>query len=278
MKKITFLLLAVLAVTSALGQKKEKLKGSKVVTIEQKQVEPFDGLEVQDDLTISLIKGDKNGIELEADDNLQNSLSISMNGGVLILGAAQEVSGFKKYNIRVTYTDSFKSVVAKGKSRINALEEIKIEEISFHAWDDSSLYLNIGAKSFSLIANDKSHTEINAKTEASRIELSKNATLKALVSSTQLTCDLYQKGNANIEGDVIDMKLRLDNNSNFNGKKLTAKNLQLVAEGYANCSVLADTTISIEASGNTEIEFYGEAKTELKKFSDSAKLIKKPIR
>jgi len=278
MKKITLLLVAVLVATSAFSQKKEKLKGSKIVTIEQKQVEAFDGLEVQDNLTISLIKGDKNGVELEADDNLQNSLSISMNGSVLILGSAQEVSGFKKYNIRVTYTDSFKSVVAKGKSKINALEEIKIDEISFHAWDDASLYLNIGAKSFSLIANDKSHSEINAKTESTRIELSKNSSLKALISSTQLTCDLYQKGTANIEGDAIDMKLRLDNNSNFDGKKLTVKNMQLIAEGYANCSLLVDTTLSIEASGNSEILFYGDAKPELKRFTDSVKLFKKPIK
>jgi hypothetical protein len=278
MKKITLLILAFFAITTGYGQKKEKLKGSKIVTIEQKQVEAFDGIEVQDDLEISLIKGEKNGVELEADDNLQNSLSLSMNGSVLVISAAQEVSGFKKYNIRVTYTDSFKSVRAKGKAKINALEEIRLEEITFHTFDDSKLYLNLGAKSFTIIGNDKSRVEINAKAESGRIELSKNAEIKALISSVALTCDLYQKATANIEGDIIDMKLRLDNNSNFTGKKLNSKNMQLVAEGYANCSVLAETAISIEASGNTEIQLFGEAKPEIKKFADSAILYKKPIK
>ncbi len=278
MRKIILLVLAVFTITTGYSQKKEKLKGSKIVTIEQKQVESFDGIEVHDDLEISLIKGDKNGIELEADDNLQNSLSLRMNGSVLIISAAQQVSGFKKYNIRVTYTDNFKSVIAKGKSKINALEEITLEEIVFNAFDDSKLYLNLGVKSFAIIANDKSHIEINAKSESGKIELSKNASFKALIASTELICDLYQKSTATIEGDVIDMKLRLDNNSNFTGKKLNVKNVQLIAEGYANCSVLAETTISIEASGNTEIQLFGDAKPELKKFTDTAILYKKPIK
>ncbi|MDI1256331.1 MAG: DUF2807 domain-containing protein [Flavobacterium sp.] len=276
MRKIIFIALTLLLSTVAFGQKKEKVKGSKIVTIEQKQVESFDAIEVGDDLEISLIKGDKNGVELEADDNLQNTLSLTMMGSTLVITAAKDATDFKKFNIRVTYTDAFKTVTAKGKSKINALEEITLDDITFKSFDNSKLFLNLATKSFSIICDDRSKAELNAKSESGTITLSKNAEIKALIASTELKCDLYQKAVANIEGDVIDMTLRLDNNSGFTGKKLTVKNMKLVAEGYSNCNVYVETTVSIEASGTSEIQLYGEPKVDLVKFADSAILSKKP--
>lgn len=278
MKKITLILIVTLITGLTFGQKKEKVKGSKIVTIEQKKVESFDALEVQDDIEVSLIKGETNGVELEADDNLQDAIALKMNGNTLIITSTKDVTSFKKFNIRVTYTDSFKSIVGRDKSKINALEEIKLDEISIKGQDNAKLYLNVGTKLFNLSVNDKSRVELNAKSESVAIDLSKNAELKALISATEMKCDLYQKSFANIEGDVIDMKLRMDNNSNFTGNKLTSKNMLLIAEAYTNCKVLAENSISIEASGNTEIQLFGEPKIDLKKLTDSATLYKKPLK
>lgn len=277
MKKTTFLLAILLSSSVAFSQLKEKLKGSKIVTIEQKKTESFDAIEILDDLEIILIKGDKNGVEIEADDNLHEALGIQMNGNTLVLSKAKDISGFKKFSIRVIYTESFKSVVVKDKAKITALEEIKLNEINFKSLNNSKLYLNLSVKSFSISADDKSHIEMNAKAESGNIILSKNSDMKALISSSDLKCDLYQKAIAEIEGDVINMKLRLDNNSKFNGKKLNNKNAILNAEAYTNCNILAESTIGIEASGSTEIELYGNPKVDLKRFSDNAIIYKKSV-
>jgi hypothetical protein len=276
MNKITCIVLLLLASFSVQAQKKEKLKGSKIVAIEQKQTEHFTDLEVTDDIEVSLIKGVVHGVELEADDNLMGALGMSMNGGTLILSAAQEISGYKKFSIRVTYTDELKSVTARSKSKVTALEQVALDEITFRAYNEAKLYLNVGAKAVSLILDDKAKAEVNSKAEATTIELSKNAEVKALVASTLFKCDLYQKSSATIEGDVIDFKLRMDNNTSFTGKKLTAKNVDLVAEGYATCNVFAETLINIEASGHSEVDLYGEpGVTNLKKFTGTANLRKR---
>src|SRR5690606_33977336 len=102
---------------------------------------------------------------------------------------------------------------------------------------------------FTLVANDKSKVELNANAEKTKIDLSKNANLKALISSIAMTFDMYQKSSAEIEGDVIDLTLRLENNANFVGKKLTAANCTLAIDSYAKCSIFADKTITIDASG-----------------------------
>jgi hypothetical protein len=260
-----------------MGQKKEKLKGSKIVTIEKKEVQDFDGLEVQDGLEISLIKGDKNGVELEADDNLQKAIGLNWNGSTLIIKAIQEIASFKKFNIRVTYTDSFKTLVSKDKANIKALEEIKLEAISIKSFDNSKMFLNLSVKTFSVEANDKSEIQMNSKAEKATLVLSKNATLKALIAATEMKCDLYQKSRANIEGDVVDMTVRLDNNTNYTAKKLTAQNLDLSIEGYANANVYAEKSLILNASGTTELELYGNPKIDLKQFSDGAILYKKTL-
>lgn len=278
MKKIILILLTLTFATLSFAQKKEKLKGSKIVTIEKKEVEDFDGLEVQDGLEISLIKGDKNAVELEADDNLQKALGLKMNGSVLIISAIQEISGYKKFNIRVTYTDSFKSVVSKNKSEIKALEEMKLNDISFKSYDNSKMSLNLAVKNFSIEANDKSEVQINSKAEKVSVVLSKSANLKALIAATELKCDMYQKSTATIEGDVIDMKVRLDNNAKFNAKKLAAQQLDFSIEGYANANIFVEKSLILTAIGTTELELYGNPKIDMKQFSDSAILYKKTLK
>lgn len=278
MKKIAFLLVAVFISTLAFSQKKEKVKGSKIVTIEQKEVENFTALEIQDNLEVFLIKGDKCGLELEADDNLHDAIDIKYNGGTLILSSAKQILGYKKFTIRVIYTDDFKLAEAKNDAIIQGPEEINLEEVTFKSYENAKMYLNTNAKVLTIVGNDKSEIQLNAKSEAVKIELSKNAQMKALISATEMKFDMYQKSRATIEGDVIDLKLRLDNNTTFVGKNLASKNCELISEGYTNATVMVETSLNLDASGSCEVYLYGDPKIEMKQFADNASLQKKTLK
>lgn len=274
MKK-TLLLLTFLLAVPTFAQKKEKIKGSKVVVIQQKKIEPFTSIEILNDLEINLIKGEKCGLELEADDNLQDVLDLRMNGTMLIVSFAKEVSSSKKFSIRLTYTNDLVLLVAKEKSKITALETIKLDNITFKAQDNAKLLLNIDSKNCTISLNDKAKAEINDKSENFSIDLSKSSEIKALVSASNFKCDLYQDAEAKIDGDVINLKLRLDNDTKYDGKKLNAKNVDLTTEASSNCITNAETAINISASGKSEIELYGNAKIEISKFTGTSKLYKK---
>lgn len=277
-QKIT-LFIAVLFMTLTLSaQKKEKIKGSKVVTLEQKEIGDFENLEVKNELEIFLIKGEKCGIEIEADDNLHEYIDISLQAGTLQLSLTRDISSSKKLSVRVTYTDAFKMVTANNEAKITALEDIVLDDFTFKSFDSAKIFANIKTKNFTLSANDKSKTELNLKSEQATIETGKNANIKALISTTNLKFDMYQKSTATIEGDVIDLKLRLDNNSDFTGKNFTAKNAELLTEGYTNCSILVNGTVSIDASGKSEIQLYGDQKIDMKRFVDDSVLRKKPTK
>jgi hypothetical protein len=88
---------------------------------------------------------------------------------------------------------------------------------------------------------------------------------------------MYQKTKAVIEGDVINFKLRLDNDANFVGAKLTSKNAELLTEGFAECSINVASKLVLDAKGKTDTKIYGNQRIEVKNFLDSAVLSKKPL-
>ena len=56
MKKLALLFIAILITGFSYGQKREKVKGSKNVTIEKKEIGNFENLEIEDNIDILLIQ------------------------------------------------------------------------------------------------------------------------------------------------------------------------------------------------------------------------------
>ena len=278
MKKCTFLLLALLFSAITFAQKKDKLKGSRTVTVSQKEVEHFHSLKVEDDMEVYLIKGDNSHIEIEADDNLHEALLAEDRQGQLILSFSKNITNYKKFIVRVFYTDGLKEVEARNQSKVLATETMILDNISLKSNESAVMALNIEAKQVTLKPDGNSEMQLNAKTETIQIEMNGKSDLKALIAATEIKCDLYEKSKAVIEGDVIDLKLRLDNNSDFMGKDLTAKNATILVESYANAAVLVENMLDFSASGNTETLLYGEPKITMTLFTDNAKLGKKSVK
>lgn len=275
MKKHTAILLFLLSTTLLFAQKKEKIKGSKTVTVEQRKVGDFESLTVEDNLEVHLERGERTELKIEADENLHDIISLDLSDNLLRIYTTKQATNYKKLIVRVTYTNDLNMVTSKNETTVNAIQEILVNDLTLKAHDASKLFLNVNAKNFVLQSDDKSKTELNLKSENTTIELSKNASLKALVTTTDLKVDMYQKSDATIEGDAANAIIRLDNNSSLTGNKLTVKNVDVTTESYSNCSVNAVTTVIIDAANKSEIQLVGAPKIEIRKFADEAKLIKK---
>ena len=107
------------------------------------------------------------------------------------------------------------------------------------------------------------------------IDLSKNSTLKALINTTDIRIDQYQKSTATLEGTAENATVRLDNNSAFTGNKFTTKKAEITTESYTNCSLFVENNVIITATDQSEIQLVGSPKIEILKFLNQAKLIKK---
>lgn len=276
MMKYTLLACTLLLSTIALAQKKEKIKGSKIVTVTIKELENFKNIEVNDNVEVFLVKNEKPSLEIEADDNLHDAISYEVTGNTLKVIATKEVSGAKKFAVRINYTNDLKTISARNEAKINALAELTLDSITVNNFDKSKSYLNIKSTHFTINLTDKSEAELNIKADVSHIEANKDAEVKALINSPDSKINLYQKAIAEIEGDTEKSKIRLDNNAQLTAKKYTVKELSITTESYTKCSVTAVKEVQISASGKSEIELYGEpTKLELTKFTQSATLFKK---
>jgi hypothetical protein len=275
MKKYTLILLLLLSTALTLAQKKEKIKGSKSVTVEQREVGNFDALVIEDNLEVHLQRGERTELKIEADDNLHDIISLDLSDNTLRIYTTKQATNYKKIIVRVTYTKDLNLITSKDESTVNAIQELLLNTITLKAHDASKLFLNVNTKDFLLQADDKSKTELNLKSENATIELSKNSSLKALVITTDLKVDMYQKSDATLEGSAINSMIRLDNNASFTGNKFTTKNADITTESYSSCSLFTETAVIIDAANKSEIQLVGSPKIEIRKFADEAKLIKK---
>lgn len=275
MKKNTVLFLLLLVTTLTFAQKREKIKGSKIVTTSIKEVGDFDALEVDDNIEVYLERGEKNEIKIEADDNLHDIIGMDLREKTLRLYTSKESTIFKKLSVRITYTKSLSKVITKNDAIVYAIQELQLDDIAFNSFDYSKLFLNVNAKKFSLVADDKSKSEINLKADEASLQLSKSSSIKSLVSAIKFKCDLYQKANAAIEGVAEKGSVRIDNNSVFTGTKFNIKEASFTAENNATGTVMAEISISLAIGDKAEVSLLGKPKIELTRFSEEAKLIKK---
>ncbi|MFK7076969.1 DUF2807 domain-containing protein [Flavobacterium oreochromis] len=275
MKKISLLFICLITSTLAFSQNKERIKGTKMVKTEKYETENFEEIEIEDNLEVYLIKAEKNAIEIEADDNLHEAIDRKIYGKTLRLNTNKEITTYKKIDVRIFYTDSLKLISVKHHSKLNAFNDLNVKKLTIKALDYSKTSVNATIPNFTLISNDKSKIELNLKGNNAVIEMSKNADLKALINTNSVKIDMYQKSSAAIEGDTNELKLRLDNNTKYEGKNLTSKNTTLTVEGYTDCDISTNGKLAISASGKSKLAIYGEPKIEIIKFADEAILMKK---
>ena len=273
--KISILLVTLLVTSFSFGQKKEKIKGSKIVTVAVKELNSFENIEVSDNFEVFLVKGTKPSIEIEADDNLHEIINFEVTGNTLKINTVKEPFSYKKFAVRINYSNDLQLITARNEVEIKALADIELEKITIKNYNNSKSFLNVKSNYFALILDDKAEAEINVKAESTSLELSKNSELKALIASPEFKLDMYQKSTATIEGTATIAKMRLDNNSHLNAPKLVIGSLEVETDSYAKCEINVSSAITIAAGGKSQIELWGEQKITIKKFTNNTTLYKK---
>ncbi len=274
MTKVCSTFIFLLFITNVFAQ---KIKGSRAVTISPREIAAFETIEVDNSFDIFLIYGESCAIEIEADDNLHDLIKTDLSAGNLRISSSQDIGSYKKLSLKITYTSDLKIITCNDDSSVTALQDIVLADFTFKNSGSSKIYAVVRAPIFNMISSGKAKAELNLTSEKSTIQLSKNATLKALISSKEMKFDMYDKSSAEVEGDINNLTLRVDHTSRFAGKNLTAIYANIIAEGSSNTSIHITTKVKIEASAKSELEFYGDPKFEIVKFLDSAKLSKKPL-
>ncbi|WP_299128773.1 DUF2807 domain-containing protein [uncultured Winogradskyella sp.] len=274
MKKILLILfVTLLSATSLTAQ--EKIKGDRNVTIKQTYIDDFHTLALNGDISIEIVYNSKPSVNIEADDNLHDIILFDVVEGVLTFSQSMRITSKKKLNITVNYGDMLQTIEVKGDSEIRSLTSMELGDVTLITADNSRTYLNIKANNFIYKSSGKSKTRLNLTADSTKIELSDNSKLDALINSKIADFDLYSRSDAVIEGSANNSILRLDSSTNFNSPNFDVKTVDASLEDNSDLTISSTDTITIAASGDSEIYLFGSPTITITKFTDTVKLQKK---
>jgi len=276
-KNIAIVALLTISLSNIHAQRKDKIKGSKFISTEQTSVEDFTRILIGEDFKVTLVKGENPLVEITADDNLHEVIQVEVIDNTLVLKSTKNIVSKKQLDIRITYTEGLNLIETKENGQISSINTIDIPELTLKATGSSKLFLTIKSDMFKFINSDKSKAELNVTANTSTIELSDNSKLEALINSTNIKIDLYQRADAKIEGDVDTLNIRADNSTNFIGKNLTSNTCSILAEGSSDVYIQVIEEVTIDATGSSEIFIYENPKIIINKFEDTVKLHKKEL-
>ena len=273
MNKIIFAFIMLLTSTTSISaQTDEKIKGDRNVTIKQTYIDPFTKIVVGENFSVEVIYNSKASVEVEADSNLHEHILFEVVNGTLTFSTNVMISSSKRMNIKVNYTDGLEDIEVLDNGEIRSLTSLELKNANLTTTGSSRAYLNIKTNEFNYTASDKARAKLNVNATNSVIVLSDNVKIEALLNSKSAKIDLYQRANAKFDGTLETTELRVDNSSSFSGKDFLTKTCNLIADLNSSATIRVDDSITIEATGNSEVYLYNEPKITLTKFSGSTKL------
>ena len=275
MKPRILLLLSLLMAITLNAQNLEKVKGNRVVTTIQTELDAFHTIEIDEDFEVDIIYNKIPSVEIETDENLHEFITFSVRDSVLSFNKTRRITSKKTLKIKVNYDDYLANIDIRDDGEIYSLHTMDLINGSLKTSGSSKAGLTIKTDNFYFEGLDKSKTELNLTADSTKVILNGNSKLEALINSPILSADLYQRSDAIIEGNCDDLMARTDNNSQFIGKNMTAKSALVFAEISSEITIEVTELITIEASGESSINIYGNPKITVNRLTDTSKIQKK---
>ncbi len=276
MKTTVLILFSLLWLGNTYAQK-EKIKGNKIVNTEEVNVESFHTIVIHENFEVSIDESSDNQIKIEADSNLQEFIQITVQDSILTITSDKDLRRAKALNIDISYASELNKIIVNNRVNLKSLSPITSSKIDIEVHDNAVVFLTTETGKVNCITNGKSNVEIHSTATEVVLQINENSDVKGIVTADSLKVDLYQKGSAELEGEVKSMLVRADNDADFYGEKLNAGKASLIAESASDCYLLINEEITIEARDKTEIFLLGEPKININTFSNEATLFKKNI-
>ena len=274
-KLLSILFFGLLISNTSFAQNIEKIKGNRIVTIIQTDIESFHTIALDEDFEVEIIYDKNPYVQIETDENLHEVIEFQVIDSVLTFNKTLKITSKKKLNIKVTYNDAFRHVETTDDAEIVSLLTMDIENFSLKSSGSSKAGLTLKSNTFDFSGDDKSKVKLNVTSENCILNLSGNGKVEALINTSILSTSLYQRAIVNIEGSCDISKIDLDNNSEFNGRNFTINTCDIVCASSSDAYLEVLKDITIEASGTSAVYLYQNPKLIVNKLTDTAKIQKK---
>lgn len=276
MKKYSFaLLLALVLFTKAFAQNPEKIKGNRVVTIVNTEIDAFHTIALDEDFEVDLIYNKIPSVEIETDENLHEVIDFMVRDGVLHFNKLKKITSKKRLNIKVAYDDLLQHIEVTDDAEVNGLTPLNLNNASLKTSGSSKVGLTIQTDNFNFESADKAKVKLNVTADTCFVNMRGSGKLEALINAPKVTTALYERTNAIIEGNCDTADIELDNNAQFNGKNFTINTCKVMCNISSDAYLEVIKEITIDATGASAIYLYQNPKITINSMTDTTKLQKK---
>ncbi len=272
MKK--FALLIILLVISANGysQRKPKIKGNKNVIEVREDLEPFNAIELVDDLDIVIQKATTEGYALELDDNLLDVLKFKVENGTLKISSFYNITGKKKLEITIFFQELNSIRMMNGK--ISMKDVISTDRLSVETFGTSRLELNATADIMDINMEEISSGDFNLASDSLNLTLKDRIDVKLYTTGASNNIYMYKNASAKVEGTTDFLMAKLYGDTSLKASDLQANYVLVVAEDSPDIEVRALNTLQLSSKGGTRTKLYGEPEITILDFLDRSRLEK----
>lgn len=275
MKYFSITLLALLITTSTFAQKLPKIKGSKNVVVSTRKFDSVKALTVYGKIKLNLIQSDTCKLVINADGNLHETVMSTLDKGTLSLELTHRIVRKKHFELNF-YIDTLQTITLMERSKVKAVGTFKIDTLRIELNDNSQL-IDIDASNQNTIINtyDNSKLTITLNTDSLVLKTQDNSQSKLTIKSNSATITTLDNGKTILVGTIKGNSFKALDNSQIISKDCICDTLQVIAKDNSKISTLSKAKLSIDASGKSEIQCYGNGKISIVSFKDNAVIRKK---
>lgn len=272
MKKLILLLLLMGPFLSH-GQRKPRIKGSRVVTQVTKELPPFNAISLVDDLAITLKRSFGPGYSLVADDNLVDILKFEVVDSTLVISSYYSIRSKKQLDIQVEYTE-LKALSLKAGS-ITALEPIESDELFVDGFNNARMNLRAQGGVMDINLEGISGGDFNVDVDSLNITLGDRAQAYVYSVGETAQLDLEDQSSLTFEGSANRVRLLMQGNAKYRGETMEVGDMVLEMEGTPSAQVQAYGELELGLKGSSKVYLYGTPSLVIKEFLDTSQLIKR---
>lgn len=276
MKKTLIALISALVIGGITqAQNPEKIKGNRLVSIINTEINSFHTIALDEDFEIDLIYNKIPSVEIETDENLHEVIDFMVKDSVLYFNKLKRITSKKRLSIKVSYDDFFQHIDATDDAEINGLTPLNANNVTLKTSGSAKIGLTIQTDNFSFESADKAKVKLNITADTCNVNMRGTGKLEALINAPKVSAGLFERTNAIIEGNCDTADIELDNNAQFQGKNFTVNSCKLVCNISSDAYLEVVKDITIDATGASSIYLYQNPKITINSMTDTTKLQKK---
>lgn len=274
-KTLIALIFALVIGGTTQAQNPEKIKGNRLVSIINTEINSFHTIALDEDFEIDLIYNKIPSVEIETDENLHEVIDFMVKDSVLYFNKLKKITSKKRLNIKVSYDDYLQQIEVTDDAEVNGLTPLDLYYGGLRTSGSAKVALTIKTNTFNFESSDKAKVKLNVTADTCNVNMRGTGKLEALINAPKVSAALYERTNAIIEGNCDTADIELDNNAQFQGKNFTVNSCKLVCNISSDAYLEVIKDITIDATGTSSIYLYQNPKITINSMTDTTKLQKK---